>query len=176
VDLEIVNSNIYTMETLEMGDKGVILGSDIYAIRGVKAGSIGKKIGKTTVIHCGIDFTAQQEKEKANSQLRLISAKLGKLREILALPPAPGDDPEKRSKIEDLFHRLEEEQKQAGIKIADLMGKLNNDENAVVEITGEISSGTLIEICQVALFVSDPLRKVRIRLDKENNRLIAENL
>jgi hypothetical protein len=78
--------------------------------------------------------------------------------------------------MEELLHRLEEEQKKIGLHIADIMGKLDADENAQVEVSGEIAPGTLIEICQIALFVSDPLKKVRIRLDKASGKLVAEPL
>jgi hypothetical protein len=46
----------------------------------------------------------------------------------------------------------------------------------VVEVTGEIAPGTLIEICQIALFVDEPLRKVRIKLDKMGGKLVPEPL
>ncbi|MDR3276907.1 MAG: FapA family protein, partial [Treponema sp.] len=84
VTTEIVNSSIFAMEKLEMGDKSQILGGDIYAIHGVRTGNIGKKSGRSTQIHCGIDFTVQQEKDKCNNQLRMVDAKLHRLREIMA--------------------------------------------------------------------------------------------
>jgi uncharacterized protein (DUF342 family) len=176
VDKEIINSNIFTMEALEMGDKGVILGSDVYAIHGLRTGSIGKKSGKTTRIHCGVDFTLQQEKEKSNNQLRMLAAKLGKLRELMDAPPEEGENPERREKMEQLRRRLEEERNKASRRVSDLMGKVASDENAAVEASGEIVPGTLIEICQIAIFVTEPLRKVRIRLDIAQGKLICENL
>ena len=67
-------------------------------------------------------------------------------------------------------------QQEAQIKISDLLGRLNSYENAVVEVKGEITPGTLIEICQTALFVTEPLKKVRVRLGRESNKLITEKL
>jgi sulfur carrier protein ThiS len=89
---------------------------------------------------------------------------------------SPETDQEKRAKMEELLRRLEEEQQKASSKVSDLLGQINTDENAVVEVLGEIVPGTLIEICQVALFVTDTLRKVRIRLDKAAGKLISEPL
>lgn len=173
VEKEIINSSVFTMEKLDLGDKGLILGGDIYAIHGVRAGSIGKKGGRPTHIHCGVDFVAQQEKETCNNQLRVLAAKLAKLRELMGLP---GVVPEKMAKMEELLQRLTGEQQKISSRISELMIQLNADENAVVEVNGEITSGTLIEICQIALFVPEPLRKVRIKLDKEAGRLIHEPL
>ncbi|MDR0583081.1 MAG: FapA family protein [Treponema sp.] len=169
VDSEIINSSVFTLEHIEMGDRGMILGGDIYAVHGIKTGGIGKKAGKSTHIHCGIDFTAQQEKEKNNNRLRILAAKLDKVRELLAA----GAEGEKRSKIEELLRRLEEEQQNASARVTTLLDHINTDENAVVEVSGEIRPGTLIEICQIALFVAEPLRKVRIRLDKAGGKLVS---
>ena len=88
----------------------------------------------------------------------------------------PQTDDRKREKMEAYLNKLEEEQREAQAKVADLLGKTNVCKDAVVEIKGEIVPGTLIEICQVALFVTEPLKKVRIRLDKETERLITEKL
>jgi uncharacterized protein (DUF342 family) len=173
VDLEIVNSNVFTLDKVEMGEKGRIVGAEIYAVHGLKTGWIGKKSGKAARIHCGVDFTVQQEKEKNNNMLRILAAKLERLRQLMEEPGAEG---EKRARMETLLHRLEEEQRKASTTVAELMGRLHIDDTAAVDVTGEIAAGTLIEICQVALFVTEPLKKVKIRLDKENGRLAAESL
>jgi uncharacterized protein (DUF342 family) len=173
VDTEIHNSSVFTLEHVEMGDKGLILGSEIYAVHGGKASGIGKKAGKATRIHCGIDFTAQQEKEKNTNLLGVLAVKLSKLKEMMA---DQNLDPEKRSKMEELQRSLEEDQKKASQRISELLGVIITDENAVVEISGEISRGTLIEICQTALFLDEPVRKVRIRLDKMAGKLVCDPL
>ncbi|AEF82908.1 DUF342 domain-containing protein [Leadbettera azotonutricia] len=173
VDTDIINSNVFTLENVEMGDKGAILGGEIYAVKGVRTGNIGKKSGKSTHIHCGIDFTVQQEKEKNNNILRIVAAKLGRLKTMMEDPAA--DEP-KKAKMEELRRRLEAEQQKASAVVTELMGHLNTYDNATVEVSGEIAAGTLIEICQIALFVTEPLKKVRVKLDKENGKLITENL
>jgi uncharacterized protein (DUF342 family) len=175
VDTEIINSSVYTMETVEMSDKGKIMGGEIYAIHGIKTASIGKKSGKATHIHCGVDFTLQQDKEKCNSHLRLVTEKLQKVREFLANNQIE-QNPEKQAKLEEVLHRLEEDQKKTGTQIGDLMSRLNADDNATVEVSGEIAPGTLIEICQIALFVAEPLKRVRIKLDRAQGKIVTEPL
>ena len=183
IDLEIVNSSLYVMDKIEMGEKGMILGSEIYAVKGVRAGGIGKKTGKASKIHCGIDFTALQEQEKYNSELRIIAAKLKNIRELYnsektLLPEPEKNSPEeqRRKKIEETLAQLEERQKLVTIKASEVFARLYPDESATVEVSGEIAAGTLIEICQIALFVSEPLKHVRIRLDRPRGRLISEPL
>jgi uncharacterized protein (DUF342 family) len=173
VDTLIINSSVFTMDRLDVGEKGHIIGGDIYAIQGLRTGSIGKKSGKTTHIHCGIDFTAQQEKQNNNNMLRILAAKIARIREILEQPEL---HQEKQTKLEELLHRLEDEQQKASAKVTELMGRIDVNQDAVVEVLGETASGTLIEICQVALFVSEPLKKIRIRLEKSSGKLVTEAL
>jgi len=173
VDMEIINSHVYTLDSLEMGEKGKIVGGEIYATRGVRTYNIGKKTGKAARIHCGVDFTVEREREKSNNVLKIISLKISRIKEKLNHPEIDGGS---KKKMEALLQKLEKQRQQTQDAIAELLGKGNIYKDAVVEVRGEIVSGSLIEICQAALFVSEPLRKVRIRLDKNANRLITEKL
>jgi uncharacterized protein (DUF342 family) len=173
IDAGIVNSNIFAMENLDLGDRGRILGGEIYAIKGIRAGAIGKDAGKATHIHCGIDFTLQKEQETTNKTLASLSGKLAKLREIMAVP---NGDPENQAKLEEALRLLEAEQKKASNRGAELLGLINANENATVEVNGEIAAGTLIEICEIALFVAEPLKHVRVKLDPVNRKLVSEPL
>ena len=170
VETEIINSSVYTMEKIEMNEKGMILGSEIYAVRGIHTGGIGKKTGKASKIHCGVDFTAQQEQEKYNSQLRIIAAKMNTIRELL------NQEDKERKKLEEALVQLEEQQSQITAKVSAVFARLYSDENAVVEVLGEIAPGTLVEICKIALFVTEPLKGIRIRLDRGLGRLVTEPL
>jgi uncharacterized protein (DUF342 family) len=176
VDKEILNSKIFTMNTLEMGDKGIILGSEIYAIHGIKVGGIGRRSGKSSQIHCGVDFTLQQEQEKCNNRLLMLAAKLEKLRELMDALPAGGEGPERRIKMEQLQNRLEEAREKTSRRISGLTNQAAGDESAVIEASGEIVPGTLIEICQIALFVTEPLKRVRIHLNKREGKLVSQSL
>ena len=186
IEAGIVNSSVYTMEKIEMNEKSMILGSEIYAVRGVRTGSIGKKTGKSSKIHCGVDFTAQKEQENYNSELRIIAARIKKLRELLESenaqnqahePDIPEDNRCKTQKtIEETLAQMEEKQRDITAKASAVFARLYADENAVVEAKGEIAPGTLIEICKIALFVTEPLKHVRIRLDRGLGRLVTEPL
>jgi uncharacterized protein (DUF342 family) len=174
VDNEIIHSSVYTLGTIDMGERGRIVGCDIYATRGLRTGGIGKDVGvsKPTHIHCGIDFTVQQEKEKHTSRLRIVSAKLERLRELME---KPDQNPEKLAQMKILLRRLEGEQQAASTRIAELLGNINADERAVVEVTGDVLPGTIIEICQVALFIDKPLQRVRFKLNNFG-KLVSEKL
>jgi uncharacterized protein (DUF342 family) len=174
IEAEIVNSSVFTLQHLFMGDKGSIVGGEIYAVHGIKTAFIGKDSGKSTQIHCGIDFTVQQELEKLNFQLRIISGKQQKLKTIIE--SSQGGATLSDQKIEELSDRLKEELSKAQKRIIELLPKLNADENALVEVKGEISPGTLIDICDVTLYVDKLIKKVKISLSKEKGTLITNPL
>jgi len=173
VDTEIIYSNVYTLESILMGVKGMILGGEIYAVQGIKAVRIGRKGSPAVRIHCGIDFTARQEIEKCSNNMSTLSAKLTKLREWI-YNPVP--DAEIQAKIIKLYHKLEKEQQISAARISELLGKININPDATVEVLDEIVPGTLIEICQAAIFIDKPLRNVRIRLDPASDKVITESL
>jgi uncharacterized protein (DUF342 family) len=173
VSTSIARSSIFTLGSLVMGEKSQIIGSEIYAVHGIKAGNIGRSSGKASVLHCGIDFSIQQEKDRCNEQLRIVAAKLAKLRDMMAAPEFEARSDDEKKKAAQAMASLQAEQEQLALKVTDLMGKVNADENAVVEVSGEIAPDTLIEICQVSLYVTAPLKKVRIRLDKAHDRLLT---
>ncbi|MHC6202193.1 DUF342 domain-containing protein [Breznakiellaceae bacterium SP9] len=172
LDGPIVNSNVYSLGRIELGDKGSIIGGEIYAAKGIKAANIGKKVAKATHIHLGIDFTAQKEKEKNNNLMRLLAAKVARVRDLIDKERNEG----KLAKLMVLLQQYEADQKTAAAKVSDLLGKIEVCETATAEVAGEIAAGTLIEICQVALFVTEPLKRVRIKLDKDVSKLLTEPL
>ncbi|MDR3248033.1 MAG: FapA family protein, partial [Treponema sp.] len=162
VDSAIINSQVWTLETVEMGDRGLILGAEVYALGGVKTGGIGRKEGKSTKIRCGVDFTIEQEKEKNNNLIKLLGAQIRKLRELIEAEK----DEEKRGGMQADMDRMLAEQQGASDKLTDLLAKTVHNESATVEVSGDIVPGTLIEICQLGFPVLEPLHKVRIRLER----------
>jgi len=186
VDADIVNSSVYTMENIVMGDKGMILGGEIYAVQGIRTGGIGKKAGRATSIHCGVDFTALQEKERKNYALRIINAKLAKVNELLEketqaaegnMTPAEKDIKlQKIAKLTESAKTLAAEQQKTQAAITELLGRLNMADGAVIDVLNEVAPGTIIEICQIALFVTEPLKHVRIRLDRAQGKVVSEPL
>ena len=172
-EIEVLNSKVYTLDTLQMGDKGCIVGGEVFAYNGISAARIGKKTGKAARLHCGIDFTLEQEKEKNNHILKMLAVRIKHLKELMEAPLVPG---EKMAKMQAVLAKMEEEQKKAQEKIAELLGKIKPNMDAAVQVKGEIVPGTLIVICQAALYVKDPLKNVRIRLDRESNKIITESL
>lgn len=168
----VVNSQIYTLKALDLGDKGRIVGGEIFAVRGVRAAAIGHETSRNAKIHCGVDFTVQQEIDRRNELLRVGNYKLSRLRDKIKAEGA--GSLLNGTPLSAIEKKLEEELSRVGFEIADLLGKLDAFDEAVVEVSGEVARGTLIEICHVALFVEEPVKKSRFRLDKAQGRIVRE--
>jgi hypothetical protein len=163
------------MGAVDMADKGIILGSSIYAMHGVRAKAIGTKSGKVSRIHCGIDFTIVQDKEKNTERLKQIAAALNQLRYDYDAAGAE-DGKAARTVIKARIAKLEEQQEKVSAHLSELLGRINSDENAVIEVSGDIVPGTLLEICQVSLYVTETLHKVRVVLDSFLGKLVPQKM
>jgi SMC interacting uncharacterized protein involved in chromosome segregation len=136
----------------------------------MKCAKIGKTAGKSCKIHVGIDFTVQREIDKNTNQLRLYNVKFEKLKTLIST--AEDVDGERYKKLIELRNKLDAEIQRVAALIDKLQTKVVIDERAAVTVTGEISQGTLIEICQVALFIDKPLRRATLRFDKSLGKIV----
>jgi uncharacterized protein (DUF342 family) len=173
---EIVASRIYTMGIVDMPDKGIIVGSSIYAMHGIRAGKIGTKFGKNSRIHCGIDFTVMQNKERYTEKLKRIALAVNQTRYNYDNAPDNETGNAKREKLKKVIEKLEEEQSEVSAYLSDLMDRINADEHAAIEIHGEIVPNTFLEICQTSLIVTESLYRVRVVLDTSLGTLIPKKI
>jgi uncharacterized protein (DUF342 family) len=159
----IINSRVWTLESVEMENRGLVLGSEIYVQKKLRTGGIGRRNGKATRIYCGIDFTIEQEKEKNNRLIKILGTRIRELRDLIATEEEVG----RRDKLLEGLNGMLEERQKAADKLAELLVKTVRNEDAVVEVSGEVVPGTFIEICQVGFLVTDPLCRVRFKLEKD---------
>jgi uncharacterized protein (DUF342 family) len=170
INAEILNASIYTLGSLNVGDRGFIIGVEVYAVHGMRCAKIGKTAGRACKIHVGVDFIVQREIDKNVNQLRLYNAKFEKLKTFISA--AEDVDGDRYKKMIELRNKLAVEIERVSALIDKLHTKVVVDERAAVTVTGEISQGTLIEICQVALFVDQPLRRATLRFDKSQGKIV----
>jgi uncharacterized protein len=162
----LVNTRLYTLGTLDMGDKGVIMGGETYATHGIRCARLGNQAFQRTNIHAGTDFTVQQRLDQANERMRLLSARSRQVEAAAAAHPSPEAD-RARAEMTKIGDKLR-------IEISELLGKLDADDGAVVEVKGDIFPGVVIEICRVSIVVEEPLKACKFRLDKAAGRIIVE--
>jgi hypothetical protein len=166
VTTAIVNSRVYSLGRIDLGDKGVIMGGETYAIHGLKTGRLGSEAHQATVIHAGTDFTVQQRLDQANEKLRILALGAHRAKEEAAGEANPS--------LDALLSRSKTAEAMLQGHIAALLGNLDADEDAVVEVSGDIFPGVTIEICRVTMEVSEVIHGCRFHLDKSTGRIVAD--
>jgi uncharacterized protein (DUF342 family) len=170
IDTEILNASVYTMGMLSVGDRGFIMGAEIYAVHGMRCAKIGRTAGRACKIHAGVDFTVQKAIDKTINQLRPLGVKLDKLKMLVS---ASEDVTGSRyQKMIELRNKLDAEIRRLQAVIEDLHTRVVVDEKAAVTVYGEISQGTLVEIGQIALIIDKPLQRVTFKLDKARGKIV----
>jgi hypothetical protein len=168
VSSAIMGSRVYSLGLLDLGDKGVLMGGETWAVHGIKAARLGNQAKQRTVIHVGIDFTVQQRLDQANERLRVIALRAQQIDALAA--SRPGLDPKR------LHHEAEKALDETRLLIPKPLSELDSDEGAFVEVKGEIYPGTIIDVCRVEISIDEVLKACRFRLDKAAGRVMIEHL
>ncbi len=166
VRTSILNSTIHTMDRVEMGDQGIIIGGIVKAQNGVSAAQIGTERGPRTEIHCGIDFKIEQKLVWIRDRNIALAFKL---REIETKMKSHADTREVlaplRERIKAAIHQLNENARA-------LVSGLDRNEGAQISVRGHVYPGTYIEICHASHFVTRPRRFLSFRLEKAQGKIV----
>jgi uncharacterized protein (DUF342 family) len=164
----ILNSEVYTLDSIELGDKSRVIGGELRAIHFIKACSIGNESGRATIIRLGTDFAAQQRLAKANERQRILAQRIRRIdAEIKARPS---------DRFIELRNRMVAEAKEFQVIVSEILAWVDVDDHAFLEVTGDVHAGVTIEICHIGFTVEKTLKHVRFRIDKERGRLVYDNL
>jgi uncharacterized protein (DUF342 family) len=164
----IVNSRFFALGSLDMGDKGRIAGGEIWAMRGVKAARIGTPTGKQVTITCGIDFTVKQQLDVINQRLRILTAKELKAKELSRAKPS--------SSLDSILKEIAAMQSSLLKALEELGPRLNAAPEAKVEVRDLIFPGVLVTIMGSTVMVEKEQKRVRLRFDQEQQRIVLEPL
>ncbi|GAB1432776.1 hypothetical protein MASR2M29_14010 [Spirochaetota bacterium] len=162
----IVGSRIFTLGKLLMGDKGRIVGGEIYATHGISCGFLGGVTRPQTILNVGIDFTVQQKLVQANALMQELSMRIARLQNILKTRQDAALE-KTRAEIELKLRSLSE-------NIAELNKRVDIDEEAVVSVKNIVYPGVVINICHIRINIDEAIKKASFRLDKKANRIIIE--
>ncbi len=162
----IVGARLYTLGRIAMGDKGRIVGGEIYATHGVSCGFLGGGTRPATIVNVGVDFTVQQKLDQAGAVLRELSARLARLQNILKTRQDPA--------LERARAETDAKLRTLAANIAELSKRVDIDEGASVEVKGIVYPGVTVTICHIRVSVDEPLKKARFRLDRVANKIVIE--
>jgi uncharacterized protein (DUF342 family) len=162
----IMQSKVYSMGTIHMGETGTLVGCECIIIGGVQALDIGSKRGAKTWVRVGTDFTVQQELDIANEQMKTLAVKLQRAEAAYAEGPSP--------ELEKYIEEIKAKKAEIANKIPLYLPNIDKNDGATVEIHGTVYPGTEIEICHVPLSVTKEQKQVIFRLDKARGTIVAE--
>jgi uncharacterized protein len=164
----ILNSEVYTLDSIELGDKSKVIGGELHAVHHITACSIGNETGRGTTIRLGTDFAAQQRLNKANERQRVLAQRIRRIDAELKARPS--------DRLIELRKRMIAEAKEFQVIVSEILAWVDVDDQAFLEATGDVFPGVTIEICHISLAVDKPLKHVRFRIDKERGRIVYDNL
>ncbi len=163
----IVGSKIYALGRVAMGDKGRIVGGEVFATHGVACGFLGGGTKPVTIINVGVDFTVQQKLDQAGAVLRELSIRLARLQNMFKTRPEESI----RKARDDTDAKL----RALATNIAELSKRVDIDEGASVEVKNVVYPGVIITICHIRVSIDEPMKKARFHLDRVANRIIVEH-
>jgi uncharacterized protein (DUF342 family) len=166
---DVINSTIYTMDSLTISNNGTLLGGEVFAFNLVRVGKIGKENATPVKIHVGVDWTITQDIESNENTMRVIDAKLEKVKSYLETPDLSEGQ---LAKVKEMRIRLETEYAKCAKKQQELDKRFIIGTDPGVECIGIIAPGTVVHICKVEYIVTKPISKVRLTLDKQTGRII----
>jgi len=163
----IVGSKLFILGKLIMGDKGRIVGGELFATHGVTCGFLGGTTRPVTTINVGVDFTIQQKLDQASTVLRELSIRLSRLQNMAAARPDAA--------VIKARDQTDAKLKALATYIAELSKRVDIDDGAIVDVRGTVYPGVVITICHIKVNVEEPLKKSRFHLDRNANRIIIEH-
>jgi uncharacterized protein (DUF342 family) len=169
VGTEIVNSTVHTMGQINMGDGSSIIASDIHAFHSVYVTNIENRSGKTSSFHIGIDYTMIESVNESKKHLEEISKKLAKAEARIASTPA-----NQKGYFEDVRRRVAARQQVAEENLNALLAKMYVNEDAVLQIAGEVARGTQIEIGRALFKVVAPMQNICFKLNEQRNHIVFD--
>jgi len=169
VQTGILHSVVNTHESLQMGDKSVIVGGKITALNGVVASQVGTGVGVRTEIHCGVDYTVEQKLLWVKEKMKSVSEKRARVDERIKRGDKDPRLGEIKEKLELGVHHLNRSAR-------DLVGRLNKNQKADVKVRGTLYPGVYVEICNIGFVNTRERSGVRLHLDKNGDKITVDQI
>lgn len=164
----IVNSHIKTTGNVNMGERGTIVGGDISAIQGIRAFRVGKEAGPCTTLQCGIDFIAQKKLDQVKKKHTALYLKLQTVEKLLKK--------EDKQELKLVKEKITKALSRLSSHMSKLLESIHKNETAEIVVVDAVYPGTTLEICNFHFIVHSTMKHVRFYLDKQQGKIIFEEL
>lgn len=157
-------SHLGCQDRLAMGKKGRLVGGTVTAANGIRAFSVGNKAGVPTVVRVGIDFIAERKLRLIREKHQAVTLRLQRFTQIA------GDDPSDRQL--DILRHLEDRRNRLAIRMGEVAGALDANEDAEIIVDGTVFPGVVIQVCRATHRVDRQLAGARFRLEKSTGHVL----
>ena len=164
VDQYAYMSYLGCQDRLAMGKKGRLVGGTVTAVNGIRAFAIGNRAGVPTVVRAGIDFIAERKLRLIREKHQAVTLRLQRFSEMA------GDDPNDRQL--DILRHLEDRQNRLAVRMGEVAGALDANEDAEIVVDGTVFPGVVIQVCRATHRVETELSGARFRLEKASGHVL----
>ncbi len=161
-----IHSKFFSLDLIDLGETGVLVGGEVWALGGVKAGSIGRPGSPSCNLRVGCDYLVERKYEGLQEHMDRLETKLDKLRKRSNLKPV---HQEMISQVEEVLEKMTKSSKE-------LLDKRYPNQDAVVTVIGKITEGTEIHICELSMHLSSPMEAVTFFYDEDGPRISTRSL
>ena len=163
IEKHIVNSQILTLGSLKLGEKGSIVSSSITAQDCVETYNLGKSGSPNSTIEVGQSFIDKRYIDSIKQRQDVLKNKYKKLIRV----------PESRltPKQKNLIAQIKDAINKGEAELGDKMKGLHNVDGASIKVKGTAFPGNTISINGVKYSITEEKHKVRFYLDSEKRRI-----
>ncbi|THB66768.1 MAG: DUF342 domain-containing protein [Spirochaetaceae bacterium] len=168
VQQSILYGKVRSLDRIVLGDRSKVVGSDLSAVNGVFAHSLGSERGGRVSVWVGINFVVERKMEVLRQRIDNLVERIARMRSHLQIR----DSERGQQHMQDLI----EERDDLHGKIGELLGSLDANEQAIVAVKDKVQAGTMIQICRSFLTVEETVKNVQFRLDPAEGVILQEKL
>jgi hypothetical protein len=166
IEKSAIQSNLYSLGVIDLGETGVLVSGEIWALGGFRVGSIGRPGSPSSIIRAGYDYTAERKFRGIQEHIDRLEKKLDKLRNRQSL----------NQKHQLMIRQVEEVLLRMEKSLKDLLDKRYPNRDAVITVFGKVDEGTEIHICELSMRVHSSREAVCFYYDTEGPRIAARSI
>ncbi|WP_187759854.1 DUF342 domain-containing protein [Thiospirochaeta perfilievii] len=163
VEKNIMNSKVFTLGRLDLGENGSLVSSSVHSELGVIAKNIGKDGSPNSEIEIGFSYIDKRAIDSISQRVEVLKEKLGKLNKL--------PEYRKTDKKLDLIKQIESVISRGSAELEEKKKSLYKYPDATVSVSGTIFAGNIITICGVKYSLTEDKKKVKFYLNKESLRV-----
>ncbi|MCK5735713.1 MAG: DUF342 domain-containing protein, partial [Spirochaetaceae bacterium] len=161
IEKSAIQSNLYTQGIIDLGEAGVLVGGEAWALGGIRVGFIGRSGSPASKLRAGSDYIVERKFRGIQEHVDRLEVKLEKLKSKQSL----------NSKQQNMISQVEEVLEKMNQSSKELLEKRYPNQNAVITIFGKVNEGTEIHICELTTRVNSLQEAVTFFYDPDGPRI-----